>query len=241
MPNILTAPLPGWNVRGYSYAELTPTGERHPGLDLNVGAGDEDLGLPVVAFLDGTVSARLEWDGHSYGLGNVLLLEHTIARRAQDTLTLWSAYAHLDSFDDAAIPGAPIAGGQPIATCGKSGLQRHAHLHFELRYHGPPRMPAAFWGGRLNPAAQNLLYADPFTALRLLDGVDLSHSSDALLAQLASAQASLAALTADRDFNFSLKHTMEHFLRSTPLYTRAGRRFVRLENPADRLITEVTR
>ena len=237
----LHPPLPGWNVRGHSYAEITSTGERHPGLDLNVGGGDEDLGLPVVAFLDGEVAARHEWDRRSYGFGNLLLLKHILARPTRDPLTLWTAYAHLDSFAAEAHVGAPVAGGQQIATCGKSGLQRHAHLHFELRFHGPPRVPADFWGGRLNPIAQNLLYGDPYTALRLLDGVDLSLASDEVLAQLAASETTLAAVAADRDFNFSLKQTMEHFLRTTSLYTREGRRFVRLPDPAGQLIAQVTR
>src|SRR5688500_5329040 len=78
MGNAIVAPLPGWNVRGYSYAEQTPTGELHPGLDLNVGYGDDDLGMPVVAFADGMVAARKEWGGESYGFGNVALVEHRL-------------------------------------------------------------------------------------------------------------------------------------------------------------------
>ena len=60
MGALVVPPLAGWNVRGYSYGELTKTGY-HPGADLNVGYGDADLGLPVVLVMLnclGIVSAR---------------------------------------------------------------------------------------------------------------------------------------------------------------------------------------
>src|SRR5688500_35407 len=186
----IVSPLPGWNVRGYSYAELTPDGHRHPGADLNVGYGDEDLGLPVVCFADGLVVERVEWDGASYGYGNVGLIEHRLfgAEETHEAVPLWSLYAHLDDFDERFVPGSHIAAGQPVGTCGKSGNQGWAHLHFELRFKGPPVMPVTFWGGRLSCAAQSALYADPYTLLRLLEPVRLvSHTRyESALAQSAS-------------------------------------------------------
>ena len=62
------APLAGWNVRGYSYAERQADGQMHPGADLNVGYGDDDLGLPVVSMAAGSVVHWEEWDGASYEL-----------------------------------------------------------------------------------------------------------------------------------------------------------------------------
>ena len=47
----IVAPLAGWNVRGYGYGERQEDGQLHPGADLNVGYGDQDLGLPVVALV----------------------------------------------------------------------------------------------------------------------------------------------------------------------------------------------
>src|SRR5688500_9891885 len=117
MTNRILSPLPGWNVRGYSYGELQPDGQRHPGADLYVGYGDDDLLLPVVCFADGTVVELRHWDGHEYGLGNIALVEHTLFaspngpgspgspsdQHSPDnpagprSVKLWSAYAHLDS------------------------------------------------------------------------------------------------------------------------------------------------
>src|SRR5436190_1020085 len=49
----VVAPLPEWNVRGWSYAQRQDDGQLHPGADLNVGWGDEDLGRDVVAWAEG--------------------------------------------------------------------------------------------------------------------------------------------------------------------------------------------
>ena len=149
----IVAPLAGWNVRGYSYGELQPDGQRHPGADLNVGYGDEDLGLDVVCFADGVVAERLAWDGETYGLGNVGLVEHRLFRGAgleggegERSVRLWSVYAHLDGLDEGFVPGARVEAGQRVGACGKSGSQAWAHLHFELRYRGPSEgMTAAYW------------------------------------------------------------------------------------------------
>jgi hypothetical protein len=148
--------------------------------------------------------------------------------QAEATLRIFESAAWLATIAAEALTAAPdheliglsidsvvlMSPGQPIATCGKTGCQPWAHLHFEVRYQGPPQMPIDFWGGRLKPAVQNQRYADPYTLLRLLEGVDLSLQSPELLAQLAGAQEQLSLLRADRDFNYDLKMRMEAYLRS---------------------------
>ena len=253
----IVAPLAGWNVRGYSYGEVQSDGQRHPGADLNVGYGDEDLGLDVVCFAAGVVAERLAWDGRSYGLGNVGLVAHRLFGRgdgasgagegeaagggghdgAAGGVRLWSMYAHLDSFDEGFVPGARLEAGQRIGVCGKSGGQGWAHLHFELRYRGPEQgMPAGFWGGRLSYEAQSARYADPYTVLRLLEGVGRIEGPG--VAELAG---ELAVVVADRDWNHAVKMELEHYLRSTRLYRRSGRRFEVIEGVADALIGRVPR
>src|SRR5206468_12468642 len=91
----VVAPLPGWNVRGWSYAQRQDDGQLHPGADLNVGWGDDDLGVEVVAFADGVVVARRAWDGVTYGFGNRLLVAHRLGDRGR-----WTRYGHLDSVAD---------------------------------------------------------------------------------------------------------------------------------------------
>jgi peptidase M23-like protein len=236
VPPLIVPPLTGWNVRGYSYAEPTKLG-LHPGADLNVGYGDDDLGLPVVTVAAGTVFAVRHWDGRSYGYGNVALIRHHLFSPPGQELTghsalnLWGLYAHLDSFSPDLTPGAYLAAGTQIGTCGKSGFQQWAHLHFELRYAGPPIMPLDFATGHLTLDQISDHFADPFTALKIL--FQASEGLESFVDQ--------EALRRDRDFNFALKQEFEHYLRSTRLYTRQGSRFVRVQDAADRLIAQVTR
>ena len=212
MTTHIVSPLPGWNVRGFSYGELQPDGQPHPGADLNVGYGDDDLGLPVVCFAAGTVAELRPWDGVEYGLGNVALVEHTLFGSSHP-IKLWSMYAHLDSFADSLREGSPIAAGDPIGACGKSGFQSWAHLHFELRYVGPPEMPATYWGGRLTYEAQSRRYADPFTLLRVLEGAALHDAQEDLVRRLSQTEHDLHITQIDRERNYSLKMEMESYLR----------------------------
>ena len=231
----IVAPLAGWNVRGYSYGELQPNGEHHPGADLNVGYGDDDLGLPVVCFADGVVAERLEWDGRPHGFGNAALVEHRLFGdgAGDGGVRVWSLYAHLDGFADSLIEGREIAAGEEIGRCGKSGGQTWAHVHFELRYKGPPEMTASYWGGRLNYEAQSARFADPYTLLRVLEGVEMegADSGEELRQRLDEAQAEMAAVRADREFNYRLKMEMEGFIRGIE-----GRRLRVKPGTADGLI-----
>jgi hypothetical protein len=104
---------------------------------------------------------------------------------------------------------APISAGEPIGTCGKTGGQRWAHHHFELRYKGPPEMDALYWGGRLSCEAQSDRYADPYTVLRLLEGAALGPTetegdSAVLLEQLKQLEHTLRTAQEDRERNYRL-------------------------------------
>jgi len=159
------SPLPGWNVRGYSYCQKQLDSQLHPGADLNVGAGDDDLGLPVVAFADGTIVGRVDWDGVTYGYGNALLLQHDFVG-----LSVWTLYSHLDGIHSNSVLGYPVHGNEELGWCGKSGFQTWAHLHFEVRYQGPPAMPLTYWGGGLSIEGISNRYADPYTLFKVLGG-----------------------------------------------------------------------
>lgn len=232
MPPLLVSPLPAWNVRGYSYAERQQDGQLHPGADLNVGYGDDDLGLPVLCIAGGTVVHHQEWDGSSYGYGTFGLVRHQLGG-----LPLWSLYAHLDSLDPSFRTGAAIVAGQPVGACGRTGRQRWAHLHLELRYAGPPDLPASFWGGTLDPERLSQLYADPYTLLRVLGALDTATNDAPTRDDLSN---TLSVMTADRDRNYSIKMELEHYLRSHRLYLREGRRFVPTGDVADQLIARAT-
>ena len=227
---LVTAPLPGWNVRGYSYGERQTDGQLHPGADLNVGGGDDDLGAPVVCFAAGTVVHREAWDGQSYGYGSYGLVEHQLGG-----VRLWSLYAHLDHFDPAFEVGASLAAGQRIGACGKSGWQAWAHLHFELRYLGPAHMSPGFWGGRLSPTELSERYADPYTLMRVLaeSGAFPDTTGHIGTHPHAEEAAAIDALQRDRDYNFALKMTFEAALRELEGKQRIKRGTV------DRLVASV--
>ena len=232
MGGLVTAPLPGWNVRGYSYGERQIDGQLHPGADLNVGGGDDDLGAPVVCFAAGTVVHREVWDGQTYGYGSCGLVAHDAQLCG---VPLWSLYAHLAEFDPAFEVGQELAVGQRIGACGKSGWQTWAHLHFELRYQGPPRMQPWYWGGRLSPAELGERYADPYTLLRVLEALSVTFGHIRSQPAVPDAPDPLAheALQRDRDYNFALKMTFEGALRELEAKRRLKRGTV------DRLIASV--
>ena len=190
---------------------------------MNVGGGDDDLGLPVVCFAAGTVVYRHEWDGQTYGYGSFGLVEHSVDLLG---VPLWSLYAHLDELDSAFQVGAALAPGQRIGACGKSGYQAWAHLHFEVRYVGPDRLPPWYWGGRLSAAELSERYADPYTMLRVLGALpDTSVTSGHNRSHPEATDPAKhhAALQADRDFNFRLKMIFEATLRDLEARRRLKR------------------
>jgi murein DD-endopeptidase MepM/ murein hydrolase activator NlpD len=224
MGALMVTPLAGWNVRGWSYGQKQDDGQIHPGADFNVGAGDEDLGLPVVATASGRVVARMDWDGRTYGFGNGLLLEHLLP----GDLALWSLYGHLDGIFSGAVVGAEFGAGDLIGWCGKTGFQTWAHLHFELRYVGPDVLPIGAWPKGWTIGKISDYYADPFTLLRVLGGVSLLPPADA--APPAALLGRLDELQRDRDYNFGLKMAFEGELRALE-----GRRRLK-RGTVDRLI-----
>ncbi len=219
---LLVPPLPGWNVRGYSYLERTQEGDLHPGADLNVGGGDDDLGLDVVSCASGVVVARRAWDAETYGYGNRLLVAHQVAE-----FRFWGLYAHLDAFDGLVVAGASVEVGQRLGACGLSGFQRWAHLHFEARYQGPPEVDVDYWGGRLAIEQLSERYADPFTLFVVAPHLAVSPLAGEL---------DCSAVQVDRDYNYALKMAMEAYLRSVE-----GRRVRLKPGTTDRLIASVRR
>ena len=112
------------------------------------------------------------------------------------------------------LPAGPIAAGQRVGACGKTGFQAWAHLHFELRYRGPAEgMTAAYWGGRLSYEAQSDRYADPYTVLRVLEGAGVYGAEEDLVARLALTEHELRVTQIDRERNYQLKMEMEACLR----------------------------
>ena len=108
---IATAPTRGaclsssFGVRGSSM---------HKGLDLHARDGG-----PILAAGDGVIIERLYRNDY----GNMLLIDHGAG--------VYTRYAHLASFADAAEIGARVSLGQQIGAMGSTAA-RSVHLHYEL-------------------------------------------------------------------------------------------------------------
>jgi murein DD-endopeptidase MepM/ murein hydrolase activator NlpD len=113
---------------GYAYLDPTDNGQtRHPGVDLNSrGGGDADLGAPVVAAVDGVVEYIRWWDGRSTGYGDYVVLR----TESPWTPQVWLQHCHLEAID--CVVGQQVPAGAQLGTCGKSGNQPYAHLHWEV-------------------------------------------------------------------------------------------------------------
>lgn len=94
----------------------------HPGIDLNSGSGDQDLGNPVFAARDGVVEHINTTISLGGGLGKFIIIRHADGN--------YTRYAHLDKV--LVNFGAELRGGDKIGEVGKTGPTDSAHLHFEV-------------------------------------------------------------------------------------------------------------
>ena len=93
----------------------------HPGIDLNKGYGDQDLGMAITAPEDGIVEF-VSPNAKNGGFGL-----HCVIYHAQKNV--WTHYVHLATCEVKASDR--VNKHQKIATLGKSGTT-FAHLHFEV-------------------------------------------------------------------------------------------------------------
>lgn len=131
------------------------TGDRHYAVDLNAGnGGDADLGLPIYCPADGWVRFRHVWNRQTYGEGTFLGIEHDNGNCTR--------YLHLDQAPIG--EGKRVTRGAVIATCGKTGYQRWAHLHFEVL----KSLPASWWQwpGKWSQEQAERVYLNPHVWLR---------------------------------------------------------------------------
>lgn len=95
----------------------------HDGADLNLGTGgDSDLGQPLLAICDGTISSV---HSHLTNFGNHIHLEFLVNNK-----TYYAHYAHCK--DIFVKLGDTVKEGQKIATVGKSGTT-WGHCHFAIK------------------------------------------------------------------------------------------------------------
>src|SRR5262245_32648222 len=124
----ISVPMDGLDVRdptqgGLTFCQLTDQGScYHPGADLNgPGGGDADRYAPERAVLDGLVWSVVAWGGVSTGYGTHVWLRYP-HDPTSPTGESYNHYCHMEDVAAGLAVGQPVASGQPIGRCGKSGL-----------------------------------------------------------------------------------------------------------------------
>jgi len=112
----------GANSNGLGYLEYY-SGHRvyHPGYDLNVGYGNQDLGTEIKCPADGVVEF-ISNNRSNGGFGYHMVIRH-------EQLGVWSHWLHNKNI--LVSVGQEIKSGHVIATIGNSGT-KSAHCHFEV-------------------------------------------------------------------------------------------------------------
>ena len=148
-----TDPLMG----GWGYLTVEPDGVTHEAYDLNsMGGGDADLGVPVVAPLDGVVTFVEHWTGGT-GFGS------HVAMWISDERAAVNCFLHVAHLDEITVwEGQRVTAGELLGTCGKSGNQPYAHTHTAFWYDVPP----GGWNFWQAPGSQ---YPTSWVAERTLD------------------------------------------------------------------------
>ncbi len=144
---------------GYGFLEWsTYTGSWHEGVDLNCGTGiDGDLGVPLLALAPMT----LLYSGETLrGFGKHQWWEVTDGPHRGAVCH----YAHADSFVHSDVY-TTVQRGDVIGTCGKTGGQYAAHLHWSVRLGIPPSWQ--YYGGGESKEVVASTHVDPLAfALR---------------------------------------------------------------------------
>jgi len=139
-------PLDGASVAnptqgGYEYLQWSShQNGYHEGIDLNCGVGiDGDLGAPLLSL----TKMRLAYSGVARGFGNHQWWE---VIDGSDYQGAYVHYAHANEFIYSDVDTV-VERGDAIGTCGKSGNQYAAHLHFVVAkswlgptYYGGPSL-----------------------------------------------------------------------------------------------------
>ncbi|MDY6268805.1 MAG: M23 family metallopeptidase [Selenomonadaceae bacterium] len=126
-PSITTPSM--WPARG---EVSSPYGLRwggsdfHPGIDIA-----NDMGTPIVATADGTVSVA-GWN--SGGYGNMVDIDHGNG--------IMTRYGH--AMQVVVVPGQHVRRGQVIAYMGSTGFSTGPHVHYEVRVNGSPVNPVGY-------------------------------------------------------------------------------------------------
>ena len=126
-PSITTPSM--WPARGQvssPYGLRWGGSDFHPGIDIA-----NDMGTPIVATADGTVSVA-GWN--SGGYGNMVDIDHGGG--------IMTRYGH--AMQVVVVPGQHVRRGQVIAYMGSTGYSTGPHVHYEVRVNGSPVNPVGY-------------------------------------------------------------------------------------------------
>lgn len=126
-PSITTPSM--WPARGQvssPYGLRWGGSDFHPGIDIA-----NDMGTPIVATADGTVSVA-GWN--SGGYGNMVDIDHGNG--------IMTRYSH--AMQVVVVPGQHVRRGQVIAYMGSTGYSTGPHVHYEVRVNGSPVNPVGY-------------------------------------------------------------------------------------------------
>jgi hypothetical protein len=120
-------PNPQLLIQDFAQFNDVVANKYHAGIDLAVPSQTD-----VFAAGSGTVR-RLDMDparfsGDNHGMGNVVIIDHGVARTSSGQFTL---YAHLESIQ--VVDGSTVVQGQQIGLSGSTGNVTGPHLHFEVK------------------------------------------------------------------------------------------------------------
>ncbi len=134
-----------------NYGADRPNNRKHAGVDINFGAGSDDLGAPVLATHSGVVTRVAHYADDKDGGGNRV----KIAYNKNGKEVVASYYMHLDEITEGLKVGDKISEGYQIGTIGGSGKGKSdaytSHLHYEIHEDGKKIDPTTSATGLKDP------------------------------------------------------------------------------------------
>ncbi len=123
-----------WDCTDFTY-------DGHTGHDIDLRSfGEQDVGVPVFAALDGVVSATHDGEYDRNTVWNNQPANYVILSHGN---TQYSYYWHLRKNSLAVTNGQVVYAGTQLALAGSSGISTGPHLHFESQYGGAVYEPSA--------------------------------------------------------------------------------------------------
>lgn len=126
--------------------------KHHTGIDY---WGENKRATDILAAGCGTVSYIQINNGKDHGMGNAIILKHSVIDETGRVITRYTLYAHMSSIESDLKVGAEVLKGQKIGFMGSSGYGKPdywgktPHLHFEVKMENTlanSALKESYWG-----------------------------------------------------------------------------------------------